>query len=151
MWPFGRRKSVEPSHASSTYSAPTEDSLGRRGEHLARQFLRRTRFKILATNYRCPAGEADLIVLDVSTRKTAGAETIVFVEVKTRQDPLNVAPESAVNAAKRQQLRKVARYYLTTRDTQGFATRFDIIAILIPPGQEPQIKHIKNAFAMRGE
>lgn len=146
MWPFGRRKSVEPSHASSNNSAPVEDTLGRRGEFLARKFLRRARHKILAANYRCPAGEADLIVLDTSTRKTTGQETIVFVEVKTRQDAAGVSPESAVNAAKRDQLRRVARYYLRTRDSEGFALRFDIIAILIPTGQQPQIKHIRDAF-----
>ena len=137
MWPFSRRR-TEPA-----------EPLGRHGEKLAAKFLRKLKYKPLATNYRCPAGEADLIVLDTSTRRQSGQETIVFVEVKTRRDPANVSPESAVNAAKRRHLRRVARYYLATRDTSGFAVRFDIIAILLPPGEEPRITHIKNAFGFQ--
>jgi len=134
MWPFSRRR-TEPA-----------EPLGRHGEKLAAKFLRKLKYKPLATNYRCPAGEADLIVLDISTRKQTGRETIVFVEVKTRRNAANVAPQAHVDAAKRRHLRRVARYYLAARDTQEFAARFDIIAILIPPGTEPQITHIKNAF-----
>jgi len=141
MWPFDRFRSTPK-------PAPAE-SLGRHGEKLAAKFLRRLKYKPLATNYRCPAGEADLIVLDTSTRRQSGRETIVFVEVKTRRDTTNVSPESAVNAAKRRQLRRVARYYLTTRDTRDFDHRFDIIAILTPPGEPLRITHIKNAFGLR--
>ena len=62
MWPFRRRGNLP---------------LGARGERLAKRFLKRRGLKILATNYRCPAGEADLIVLDRSTRKDFGAATVV--------------------------------------------------------------------------
>jgi len=68
----------------SSSETPTK-ALGDRGEALARRFLKKAGLQILATNYRCPAGEIDIIALDPSTRQTpAGAETIVFVEVKTR-------------------------------------------------------------------
>ncbi|MCL2701547.1 MAG: YraN family protein [Phycisphaerae bacterium] len=138
MWPFTRRRAAE-----------SGESLGEQGEKLAARFLRRLKYKPIAANYRCPAGEADLIVLDTSTRRQTGQETIVFVEVKTRRDAANVSPESAVDAAKRRHLRQVARHYLAGRDTQGFAVRFDIIAILLPPGEQPRITHIRNAFGLR--
>ena len=139
MWPFSRRRTE------------SEGPLGRQGEKLAARFLRKLEYKPLAANYRCPAGEADLIVLDTSTRKQTGLETIVFVEVKTRRDVANVAPQAHVDAAKRRHLRSVARYYLAARDTRDFAVRFDIIAILAPHGAEPQINHIKNAFGFSGD
>src|SRR3990172_2102444 len=52
-------------------------ALGRQGERAAARYLRRHRYRILVRNYRCIAGEIDLIA--------SQAATIVFVEVKTRQ------------------------------------------------------------------
>lgn len=130
FWPFRRR----------------ELPLGVKGEKLAKRHLRRAGMKILATNYRCPAGEADLIVLDFSTRKTHGAETVVFVEVKTRSSDRYVDPEAAVDEDKRRQVRRVSAYYLRHHDAAGFALRFDIVSIVIRDGQQPQIRHIRDAF-----
>ena len=121
-------------------------ALGRQGEKIAQRFLRRGGWKILADNYRCPEGEADLIALDPSTRKTSGRETIVFVEVKTRAADGFAAPESAVDEAKRRHLRKIADYYLKSRDAAAYDLRFDVVSIVLAPGQEPKIKHIVNAF-----
>ncbi len=132
MWPFRR-----PDKASS---------LGAAGEKLACRFLKKAGLKILAANYRCPSGEADLLALDSSTRAACGAETIVVVEVKTRSDDHYTDPESAVDARKRQKLRSVAKYYAGVRGAQDFNIRFDIVSIVMRPGQEPQIKHIIDAF-----
>jgi putative endonuclease len=128
VWPFGRA------------------SLGRRGERLARRRLRRSGLKILATNYRCPVGEVDLIALDASTRKAIAAETLVFVEVKTRTSDTYTAPAGAVDAEKRRRIRRIADYYLASRDTSGYAVRFDIVSIVIPDGEKPRVTHIPDAF-----
>ena len=132
MWPFGRR--VRP-------------PLGRRGEKLARKFLKARGLKILAENYRCPRGEVDLIALDRSTCGRGGAETICFVEVKTRTSDFYTDPESAVDAEKRRRIRKVADYYLTGRDAaEGLNVRFDIVSIVLRDDEEPQVRHIQDAF-----
>jgi len=120
--------------------------LGQRGERLARRFLRRRGMKILAANYRCPAGEADLIVLDPSTRKELGAETIVVVEVKTRSSDEYTDPEAAVNTAKRRRMKKVAETYLTEKRAEDYNLRFDIVAIVLREGEKPEIKYIPGAF-----
>ena len=52
-------------------------NLGAAGEKAAAKYLRRRGYRIVARNYRCRGGEIDLIALD--------ADTIVFVEVKTRR------------------------------------------------------------------
>lgn len=140
MWPFGRATEAESPEGGSA-------SLGRQGEALALALLRKQGLKVLARNYRCPAGEADLIALDLSTRKETGAETIAFVEVKTRTSDHYAPPESAVNAGKRRRMKRVAHYYLASRKTDGFAVRFDIVSIVIRPGQEPEVRHIPGAFA----
>src|SRR5688500_16266262 len=48
--------------------------LGREGERIAERFLKKKGYKLVERNYRCAAGELDLIVLD--------RHVIVFVEVK---------------------------------------------------------------------
>lgn len=124
----------------------SDKSLGHKGEKLAARYLRREGLKILARNYRCPTGEVDIIALDRSTRNSDGAETIVFVEVKTRSTAQYVEPESAVDARKRRQLTRIAEYYLSHNDTNDYAARFDVVSVVIREGEKPQIKHIADAF-----
>jgi putative endonuclease len=125
-----------------------EKTLGRHGEKLAARTLKRKGMKLLATNYRCPSGEIDIIALDRSTRRDSGRETIVFVEVKTRSDDSYNAPESAVDARKRRRIRKAARYYLSHHPSDQYAVRYDIVAIVAPRDAKPQIKHIAGAFSL---
>jgi putative endonuclease len=160
MWPWGRkadRSASTPGRGRALGKVPgrvsasvlgkvLEKDLGPRGEALAAKFLTRQGLKILARNFRCPAGEADLIALDSSTARTAGAETIVFVEVKTRSSDRYSSPESAVNDAKRRKMRKVADSYLAARRTEGFNVRFDIVSIVIRDDGKPQIKHLVDAI-----
>ena len=129
MWPF--RREVAP---------------GPRGENLAARYLRRAGCKILARNYRCPVGEADIIVLDTSTKSEWGAESIAFVEVKTRGSDEGALPESAVDHRKRRQLTRVARYYLSRHDVGDRRVRFDVVAVVLPPDGKPSIRHIPDAF-----
>jgi putative endonuclease len=141
VWPFRGRteKSPEPSETSLSPSCTTA-SLGARGETLARKFLRRAGMKILASNYRCAAGEADLIVLDPADR------AIAFVEVKTRSRDDMTAPESAVNADKQRRLRRIARHYLARHNAEDHRVRFDVIAIVQRPGETPELRHVPDAF-----
>lgn len=131
MWPF--RQTTQP-------------ELGQRGEKLAVGFLKRRGLKLLARNYRCPSGEVDLIMLDRSTRPSSGAETIAFVEVKTRSSDRHTDPQSAVNADKRRRMRKVANYYLAGRDCEDLNVRFDVVAVVVRDGLKPEISYIPDAF-----
>lgn len=121
MWPFRR-----------------DDSVGPRGEKLAARTLKRAGCRILARNYRCPAGEADLIALD--------GETVVFAEVKTRRSDAWADPADAVDERKRQHYRRIARYYLSCV-RQRREVRFDVISIVLPDDGEPRITHVRDAFA----
>lgn len=135
MWPFGRGRA----------EARGSRSLGAIGEKLAVRCLRGKGYKILARNFRCPAGEVDIIALDRSGCE-GGAETIVFVEVKARSSEKYVGPESAVDSRKRRQLSRVARYYLARHDAGGFAVRFDVVAVVAAADLQPQVRHIPDAF-----
>jgi len=129
VWPFGRGGSV-----------------GQRGEILAAEHLRRAGLKILARNYRCPAGEADIIAMDGSTVAELGAQTIAFVEVKTRTGSPAAAPEAAVDRRKQSKLVAVARHYLAGHDAEGYLARFDVVAVLLPPDGPATVRHIVGAF-----
>ena len=130
MWPFRRRPM----------------SAGQRGEELARKFLKRRGLKILARNYRCPAGEIDIIALDTSTRAELGTMTLAFVEVKARSSARYVEPQSAVNAEKRRRIERVAQDYLATHDAAEFNVRFDVVAVVLAEGRQERITYLQDAF-----
>jgi len=44
------------------------------------------------------------------------------------------------------QLKRIAELYLYENEIKEILCRFDVIAILILPGQKPQIEHFVNAF-----
>ena len=96
--------------------------------------------KILGRNYRCPVGELDILALDKKT------DTILFVEVKTRNDDQIVHPASAVNAAKKARIRKIAQYYFGTHPAADYSARFDIVTVLLLDDEKPRLEHIENAF-----
>jgi putative endonuclease len=116
--------------------------LGRTGEKQAERFLRRLRYRIVARNYRCPAGELDLIALD--------HDTVVFVEVKTRADREHGDPQDAVNLAKQRQLVRCARYFLQHTQSEDRTCRFDVVAITLGEDGKPQIEHFPEAFVPEG-
>jgi putative endonuclease len=111
--------------------------LAEHGENLAARHLRNQGLRILLRNFRCELGEIDIVARD--------GKTIVFVEVKTREND-SVAPESAVDSDKQQHIARVARFYLSRYGLPQPPHRFDIVAIVWPPGRKPQINHIRSAF-----
>ncbi len=117
---------------------PGTHSLGRRGEDHAARFLRGLGYKIMLRNFRCPAGEIDIIARD--------GDTLVFVEVKCRTED-QPAPEQQLNQGKRQRMTKAAKNYLRRYGTSQPAARFDVVAIVWPHGQSPQVRHTQSAFA----
>ena len=74
------------------------------GESLAADYLRKKRYKLVATNYRCRFGEIDLIVCD--------KKYLVFVEVKYRSNMEKGHPVDAVNYIKKNRIIKTAKYYI---------------------------------------
>ena len=114
--------------------------LGSWGEALAAEFLRKKRYTIIASGYRCRFGEIDLIA---QNRKC-----IVFVEVKLRKSPDFARALEYVDSKKQQKLRTTASMYLSQNPTK-FPARFDVIEIYAPEGTEtlhPEIYHLEDAF-----
>ncbi|WP_437225838.1 YraN family protein [Planctomicrobium sp. SH661] len=115
---------------------------GDRGERAAARYLRRQGYRILGRQVRSPLGEIDLIALD--------AETIVFVEVKTRSSHVAGHPAEAVGPAKQKQMTRAALAWLKRRQLLDRRGRFDVVAITWQAGAPPVIEHFKNAFEAVG-
>ncbi len=118
-------------------SSPRQ-SLGRRGEQLAADRLAALGYQIIERNFRCPAGEIDLVARD--------QDTWVFVEVKTRRGARFGTPEDAITARKRAHLIASAQHYLQARDLRDVPWRIDAVAVgLSTAGELLRVDVIENA------
>ena len=110
------------------------------GEALAAEYLRKKKYAVLASGYRCRFGEIDLIV--------SNKKFLVFVEVKLRKSSDFAEAREFVNYHKQNRLRTTAQMYLSQHPT-ALQPRFDVIEIYSPEGPatiQPKITHLENAF-----
>ena len=85
-------------------------------------------YRVVARNWRCTAGEIDLILV---LPGAAGAHVLVFCEVKARAGSEFGGPEGAVNWAKQRRLRRLAATWLAAEKPRGLVTvRFDVAAVV---------------------
>jgi len=111
---------------------------GKEGEAIAVRFLRRNGYRIVQKNYRTPIGEIDIIARD--------GDTLVFIEVKTRESLRYGPPFESVNSRKRLKITKVATLYLK-RFRNIPPCRFDVVSINYRDGR-PVVDLIKGAFGV---
>ncbi|HXW00077.1 MAG TPA: YraN family protein [Anaerolineae bacterium] len=110
---------------------------GRQGEDIAASFLTGKGCKIIERNWRCSAGELDLIMED--------GDALVFVEVRTRSGLRFGLAEESISPAKQARLIELAQTYLQERAASAAQLwRIDVVAVQLGPGL-PQVRHIENA------
>ncbi|MGD1993898.1 MAG: YraN family protein [Anaerolineae bacterium] len=100
--------------------------LGRRGEEIAARALTRRGYRIITRNWRCPAGEVDIVAQH--------GQTWTFVEVRTRRGTRFGTPEESITAAKQARMIDVARSYLAEHDIGDVDWRLDLVAIELDRG-----------------
>lgn len=115
------------------------NDLGKWGEDEAAQFLERKGYVILERDWRMGKRDLDIIAL------TENQETLVFVEVKTRQSDDLQEPEEAVDNRKMRNLAIAANSYVKLKQVQQ-DVRFDIVTVLGRGKQVDGIEHIEDAF-----
>ncbi|WP_459957380.1 YraN family protein [Nocardia sp. IFM 10818] len=113
-------------------------ALGAHGEELAAQYLRAAGMEIVARNWRCRYGELDLIARDRGVT--------CFIEVKTRSGLGFGPPAAAVTFEKQQRIRRLALLWLHEQDGPWLHIRFDVVSVLLRPGQDPVIEHLRAVF-----
>jgi putative endonuclease len=113
-------------------------ALGNSGEEAAVRFLRKKRFDIVCRGFRFHRGEIDIIAYDRGT--------LVFIEVKTRQNLDCGLPEESVTPAKQRQIRMLAEAFLALNRLADIPCRFDILSLLYNEEEGYRIHHIQDAF-----
>ncbi len=109
---------------------------GKFGQQLAKEYLEKKGYKILAENFHCLAGEIDLIA-----EKNG---QLIFIEIKTRFSRNFGLPEEAVNETKRNKMEKTALVYLEKEKIKNENFRFDCLAIEIDKEEKKaKIRHHK--------
>jgi putative endonuclease len=111
--------------------------LGKKGEQIAEAYLIQKGYKLVERNYRCSAGELDLIALD--------RRVLVFIEVKTRSDNSFGLPFESVHWRKQQRMIKAALFFLSQHRLHHRDARFDVVGISYMSGKAV-VDHIQNAF-----
>lgn len=97
----------------------------RKGLHYelaALRHLQQQGLVLLARNYRCKAGELDLVMQDRAM--------VVFAEVRFRARLQHGTPQETVNAAKQLRLRRAAQHFLLRHPhLRNSPCRFDVLAL----------------------
>ncbi|MFA6082509.1 MAG: YraN family protein [Patescibacteria group bacterium] len=107
--------------------------VGRIGEDIATDFLRKLHFKIIGRNVIRAGVEADILAED--------GKCVVIVEVKTKTSDEYGLPQEMVGPAKQHQLIRFAKSYLS--EYGEVAIRIDVVAVTLT-NDEPVIEHLKN-------
>jgi putative endonuclease len=113
-----------------------KDDLGRRGEDVAAQWFQQHGYTVVDRNWRCRAGELDLVV--------RREETTVFVEVKTRTSVAFGHPFEAITPAKAARLRRLAAEWCAVQNGGLAHLRIDAIAVIDAWSATPQIEHLMD-------
>jgi len=123
---------------SSQNTGDYKRRLGQRGEGIAAAYLGEQGYEVLARNWRCPAGELDIVARD--------GETLAFVEVRTRRGDRYGTPEESITPAKQAKLVELAQTYLQENGLAGENWRIDVVAVEMDRrGRVTRLNLIRNA------
>ena len=112
------------------------NQLGREGEALAVDYLKKKGYAIRDLNWRFQRYELDIVAQTDSE--------LVIVEVKSRTQDYLVSPEEAIGAKKIRMIVSAADAYIKWHDI-SLPARFDVLTVVFGQGA-PVIDHIEDAF-----
>ncbi len=110
---------------------------GTLGEDLAAAHLKRAGYAIIERNYRCSAGEMDIIARE--------GDDLVFVEVKTRRSRAFGEPEESVGPEKQRRLTRISLHYLNWKGLVNENCRFDVVSVRMD-ASGTRIEVFRDAF-----
>lgn len=112
--------------------------VGKLGEELAAEELRRRGYAILARRYRTRFGEIDIVAQDEGT--------LVFVEVKARRSDRFGSAAESVTDWKQRRIAAMALDYLSWVGRLDDPCRFDVVAIDGLGTGNTTVRVIQHAF-----
>ena len=115
-------------------------ALGRYGEDAAARHLAAAGLTVLERNWRCRAGELDIVALD--------GDTLAVCEVKTRTANGFQSPTEAVDATKSARLALLAERWLAERwpgPPPPGGLRIDLVCVVHGHRGPAQVSHLPGA------
>jgi putative endonuclease len=107
-------------------------------EQQARSYLEKQGLKWLCSNYFCPRGEIDLIMLD--------KDTLVFVEVRYRKvDGFGEGIETVRSFKQKRMIKAAWQFLLENHLVDKINARFDVIGI----SDDSPVNWIQNAIEVQ--
>lgn len=110
--------------------------IGKKGENIAAEYLKKKGYQILERNFRKGYGEIDIIC----TKNNV----LVFVEVKTRTSNSYGAPLESITHWKLKPLLKTAQYFSMLHPELPEQLRLDAISVIIDNTGKSIIEHVEN-------
>ena len=138
--PTKRTKDTETSQQVASRPKKDLKQLGAKGEDIACIYLSDNNIHILERNWKCRAGEADIIVRE--------GEDLAFIEVKTRSSIATGFPEDAITPQKRNKYERIALQYLAAHQHPSSRVRFDVIAVVLTGEKQAMLRHHRDAFSI---
>ncbi len=119
-----------------TSSTTARQALGAYGESVAARHLVEQGMVVLDRNWRCEAGEIDLVLRD--------GNVLVVCEVKTRSSVDFGTPHEAIGDAKLDRLRRLAMCWQAERGLAVPDVRIDLVAVLRPRRGPSTVEHVRG-------
>lgn len=110
--------------------------VGKKGEDIAVEYLKKQGYKILERNFRKKYAEIDII--------TVKDGILIFVEVKTRTTSRFGTPFESITSWKLKPLLKTAQYYSMVHPELPGELRVDAISVVLSNADSPRIEHREN-------
>ncbi len=107
-------------------------------ESIAEEYLHKKGLKTVTKNFQCRTGEIDLIMLEKNT--------LVFIEVRFRQDTRYGHPLETITRAKQKKIIRAAQTYLKLTKDSDSSCRFDAIGIHLNSKNQHSIDWVPGAF-----
>ncbi|PVG82661.1 YraN family protein [Nocardioides gansuensis] len=127
---------TRPSPLELSPAAAHKRALGAYGENVAARYLTAQGMTLLDRNWRCDAGEIDLVLRD--------GRTLVICEVKTRTSYAFGTPHEAVDRRKVDRMRRLAARWLRCHEVHPLDVRLDLVAVLRPVTGPTEIDHVRG-------
>ncbi|AKU16402.1 YraN family protein [Luteipulveratus mongoliensis] len=127
--------------APKTGTSAARQAVGHYGENVAAGYLQDKGLRIVERNWRCAAGEIDIVAYDDATA------CLVVVEVKTRRSETYGSPLEAVTWSKAARLRRLAASWLEEHRARPASVRIDVIGVIRPRRGPARVTHVQDVTA----
>lgn len=111
-------------------------ALGEYGERLAARHLVDQGLVVLDRNWRCGAGEIDLVLRE--------GDVLVVCEVKTRTSDVCGSPHEAVTDDKLARLKLLGALWAEAHGVRPSETRIDLVAVHRPRRGPSSLEHVRG-------